>query len=98
MIYYDRTNVPERIDVSNTSESKECDIYHYWYFLNKRFKFQPNAYNECHDSLMILLSDIAISNIESTDYRCIISGISKSGAINLMQNIDLTEKEEHYKT
>ena len=38
------------------------------------------------------LSDIAISNIEDSDYRCIISGISKSEAINLMQNIDLNEK------
>ena len=38
------------------------------------------------------LSNIAISNIESVDYRCIISGISKSEAINLMQNIDLNEK------
>ena len=27
-----------------------------------------------------------------TNYRCIISGISKSEALNLMQNIDLTEK------
>ena len=38
------------------------------------------------------LSDIAISNIEGSDYRCIISGISKSEAINLMQDINLTEK------
>ena len=38
------------------------------------------------------LSDVAISNIEGSDYRCIISGISKSEAINLMQDINLTEK------
>ena len=44
------------------------------------------------------LSDIAILSIKSTDYCCIISGISKSDAINVMQNIDLTEKAEHYKT
>ena len=25
------------IDVNNTNESKECDICHYWYFLDKRF-------------------------------------------------------------
>ena len=50
------------------------------------------------------LSDMAILNIKSADYHCIISGISKSDAINLLQNTDLTEKrgtpkkEEHYKT
>ena len=42
--------------------------------------------------------DIAILNIKSADYCCIISGISKSKAINLMQNIYLTKKVEHYKT
>ena len=46
------------------------------------------------DLLMISinLSDIAILNIKRSDYRCIISLISKSEAINLMQNADLTEK------
>ena len=44
------------------------------------------------------LSDIAILIINSVDYRCIISRISKGEAINLMQNINLTEKVEHYKT
>ena len=43
------------------------------------------------------LSDIAILNIKGADYRCIISGISKSKAITLMQNIDFTEKAENYK-
>ena len=43
-------------------------------------------------------SDIAILNIKSANYRCTISGISKSEVINLMQNIDLTKKVEHYKT
>ena len=38
------------------------------------------------------LSDIAILNIHGADYRRIISRISKSEAINLMQNINLTEK------
>ena len=38
------------------------------------------------------LSDIAILNIKGSDYRIIISLISKNEAINLMQNTDLTEK------
>ena len=63
-------------------------------FLNKGFKFQPNVCNRCHDLLMMSmnLSDIAILNIKSSDYRCIITLISKNEAINLMQNADLTEK------
>ena len=38
------------------------------------------------------VSDIAILNIKSADYGCIISRISKNEAINLMKNANLTEK------
>ena len=74
----------EGIDVNKTSESKECDICQYWYFLNKGFKFQPNVCSRCHEFLMMSmnLSDIAILNIKSADYPCIFRGISKSEAIN----------------
>ena len=48
------------------------------------------------DTMMsINLSDIAISNIKGSDYRCIISLISKSEAIHLTQNTDLTEKKRN---
>ena len=96
MLYYGRTNVSEGINVNKTSASKEFDICHYWYFLDKGFKFQTNVCDGCHDLLMMSmsLSDIAILNIKSDDYRCIISRISKIEAINLMRNIDLTEKSK----
>ena len=42
--------------------------------------------------MSISLSNIAILNIKGSDYRCIISVISKNEAINLMQNTDLGEK------
>ena len=35
MLYYYRIDVSEGIDVNKTSASKECDIWHYWYFLEK---------------------------------------------------------------
>ena len=37
------------------------------------------------------LSNIAILNIKNAYHCCIISRINKSEAINLMQDIDLTE-------
>ena len=63
-------------------------------FLNKAFKFQSYVCNKCHDLLMISMNlrGIVVLNIKDSDYRCIITGISKSKAINLMQNINLTEK------
>ena len=48
--------------------------------------------------MFMKLSDIASLNIKDPDYRCNISEISKSEAINLKQDIDLINKVEHYKT
>ena len=97
MIYYDRIDVSEGIDVNKTSASKECDICHYWYFLNYSFKFQPNVCNRCHSLLMmsVNLSDIAILNIKGSDYCCIISLINKNEAINFLKNADLIEKSRN---
>ena len=30
MLYFDRIDVSEGIDINKTSASKECDICHYW--------------------------------------------------------------------
>ena len=94
MLYFNRIDVSERIGALKTCASKECDICHYLYFLNFSFKFQSNVCNICHDLLMMSmnLSDIAILNVKGSDYRSIISLISKNEAINVMQNADLTGK------
>ena len=38
-LYFDKTDVSEGIDVNKTSASKDCDVCHYWYFLNYSFCF-----------------------------------------------------------
>ena len=62
MLYYDRIDVFEGIEANKTSESKECDICHHWYFLDKEFNFQPYVCNGCRDVLMMSmnLSDISM--------------------------------------
>ena len=37
MLYYDRIEVSEGVDVNKVSESSECDVCHYLYFLDKEF-------------------------------------------------------------
>ena len=94
MLYFDRIDISEGINYNKTSASKECNIFHYWYFLNYNFKFQSNVCNRCHDLLMmsINLSDIGILNIKGSYFCCIISLISKNDATDLLQNAELTEK------
>ena len=63
MLYYDTINISKGININKTNKSKECDICHYWYFLEKDFKFQPGACNKYRDILMI--SVIVIRNGKS---------------------------------
>ena len=63
MIYYDRTDVFEGLDVNKTSASKECDVCHYWYFLTYSFKFLRNVWNICHDLLMMFVFFLSINHV-----------------------------------
>ena len=96
MIYFNRIDVSEGMVINKTRASKEYDIYHYWYFLNYSFKFEPNLSNKCNDLLMMSmnLSNIAILNSKGSVYCSIFSLISKNEAMKLMQNADLTIKSE----
>ena len=61
MLYYDDTiDFSEGIDINKTGASKECDICHYWYILNKQFKFQTYVFNRYHDLIMMFVN---LSNV-----------------------------------
>ena len=100
MLYYDRIDISQGIDVNKTVSSKEYNIYHYWNFLEEGFRFQTDVCNVCHDVLMISMNliDTAILNTNDADHRCIINRISKNEAINLLKNFDLTKKNGTLKT
>ena len=87
MLYYNKIDISEGIDVAKSNNSKECITCHYWFF-DHQFELQNSVFNGCHDLTMLCLdlSDIAIINVKDVDCRCIIHGISKSEAINLLKN------------
>ena len=60
---------------------------------------QSHVSNRCQDLLIMSmnLSNIAILKIKNVNYQCIITEISKSEAIKLLENIDLTEKKKKKK-
>ena len=70
MLYYDRIDVSEAIDINKTNVSKECIIFHYWFFfLDGGFKSQQDVCNGCHDVSMMFMNfdTIAVLNIHSVD-------------------------------
>ena len=58
------------------------------------FKFEPYVRSGCHDVLMMSMNidDIAILNIQLYS----IYEVTKSETLNLLQNDDLTKKEQYY--
>ena len=61
MLYYDRIDLSERIDLAKDNNSKECMICHCFFF-NHGFEFQYSVCNGCLDlsMLSVNISDIAI--------------------------------------
>ena len=61
MLEYNRIDISEVIVVNRSSNSRECSICHYWYFLDRNFSYQKYLFNGCHDlmektiSLILLL-------------------------------------------
>ena len=67
-------------------------ICHYWIF-NHGFKFEDSICNGCHDLMLSLnIRDVVITAVKNVDYRFIIHDISKSEAINLLENSALEDR------
>ena len=102
MLEYDRIDISEGIDTNKTSASKEYNICHYWYFLDKNFNYDPNLCNGCHDLMQkgchdlmqkaMSFKNVAIVSIKGNDYRIHFCYISKNDAITLMTNSNLNDK------
>ena len=94
MIQYERIDVSEGIDPNKSDKSKECMICDYWYFKDIGYKYEPYVCNGCHDLSMVVydLNDFMILGMKGIDYRYYIFNMSKSDAINLLNNSVLDNK------
>ena len=94
MLEYDKIDISEGIDINKRSASKECDICHYWHFLDKNVNYEPYLCNVCHDLIQKAMNfnDVAIVSIQGNDYRLHFWYMSKDEAISIMHNSSLNEK------
>ena len=87
--------------INKTNGSCECTIYHSSHFFGINFRFQPKLCDGCYDLMEKAMSfnDIAIFSVKGYDYRIRFWYMRKDEVINVLRNVDLTEKKmEHYKT
>ena len=90
MLEYERINISEGIDVDKTDIWKECMFCHYWYFLNKGFKYGPYLCDGCYDILQRLagFKNITIVHHRKNAYRIYFQYMNKHKA----KNFDLINK------
>ena len=93
MLYYDRIDISEGIDLAKINNSKDCMICHYWFF-NHGLEVQDSVCNGYHDLTMLSvnISDIVIITVKNVDYCCIIHNISNHEAINLLESSALEDR------
>ena len=95
MLEYDRIDISKANDTNKINASKECDIFHSWYFLDKNFNYEPYLCNACHDLMQKAMNfnDAPIVSIKGNDYRIHFWYMSKNDTINIMDNFSLSEKK-----
>ena len=88
------TDILEEIDINKTNASKESDICHYWYFLDKNFKYEQYLCNVCYHLMQKAMNsnDVAIVSVKGSDYRTDFWYMSKNDAINIVKNSNVNEK------
>ena len=93
MLEYDRIDISEGIDINKTNASQECDICHYWYFLDENFNYEQYLCNGCHNLMQKAMNfNAAIVSIKGNDYRINFWYMSKYDAISIMNNSSLNGK------
>ena len=95
MLEYDGIDLSEGIDVNKTNKSKECMLYHYWYFLNKNFSYGPYLCDGCYDIMRksIHFKNTAIAHVRESTYKIYFMYMSEREAKKLMTNSNLIDKK-----
>ena len=94
MLEYDRIDFSEGVDINKRGASKECDICHQCYFLDKNFKQEPYVFNGCHDLMQKAMNfnDFAIVFVKGSDQRIPFWYMSNNDVINITKHSNLNEK------
>ena len=94
MLQYEEISASERIDVNETSASKECELCHYLFFNDVGLRFEEHVCNKCHDLLMTAyeLKNIAILSARGATFKCILWGIGRDEGLRRLINSVLENK------
>ena len=88
MSQYIKINISEGVDLNKTSASKECKVFHYWFFKDIGFESEEHVCNGQHCVLTVGYSLENIFNLvpKGGTYRCILMRTSKNEALKRLNN------------
>ena len=96
MLEFDKKHISEGININKQVNQKSVifAIIGIWYFLDKKFNYEPYLCSGCHDLIQKAMNfnDVAIVSIKGNDYRIHFWYMSKDEAISIMHNSGLNEK------
>ena len=95
MIEYDRIDLDEGIDLNKASNSRECCLCNFWYFLDKNFNYKKYYCNGCHNMSMktVSIKNLSIVCSKRNVYRIHFWNMSRDDAINIMHNFNSFDKK-----
>ena len=89
MLKYNRIEISEGIDIKKCKKtSRECNLFKFYYFLDKNFKYGPYLSDGCYDISLkaVSIKNLAIINHNGNHYRVNFTSMSKKEAYNLIKN------------
>ena len=89
MLKYNRIDISEGIAIKKCKEtSRECNLWKFYYFLDKNFKYGPYLCDGCYDMSLkaVSIKNLAIINHNGNYYRVNFTSMSKKDAYNLIKN------------
>ena len=79
----------------SNDKSKECNICHYWYIIDKNFNYQKYLCSRCHDLMQKATSfnNVVIAYVKGNNHRIHFWYMDKDDAINIMCNSNLIDEK-----
>ena len=96
MLEYDRIDISEGIDTThNRLVSRECSFCHFWYFVDRNFKYQRYLCDGCHNMSMkaVSMKSMAIVYSDGNAYRINFVFMTLNEAVNLVKKCLIIDKK-----
>ena len=95
MIEYDRINLDEGINLNKTSNSEECWLCNFWYFLDKNFNYQKYYCDGCNNMSIktVSIKNLTVVYSKKNAYRIQFMNISKDDATSILHNFNSIDKK-----